>query len=61
MAGGDVEPVVLRYRLGRRLRQLRRAQGLTQYQVADAMHCSHTKVVRMETAATRACFISQLG
>jgi transcriptional regulator with XRE-family HTH domain len=46
-------PTVRRRELGRRLRELRNAHGLTVEDVAEKLLCSATKISRLETGARR--------
>ncbi|MGW3415816.1 helix-turn-helix domain-containing protein [Streptomyces sp. NPDC000888] len=49
----EVDPVLQRRRLRERLRQLREARGLKQWQVAEALEWSNSKVIRIETGTVR--------
>lgn len=48
-----IDPVVGRERLCRRLKTLRLQRDLTQQQVADALGCSQSKVLRLEAGHYR--------
>lgn len=49
----QVSPTVRQRELGKRLRELRNAQGLTVEEVAEKLLCSPTKISRAETGARR--------
>jgi len=53
VARGDYERARLAYELGRQVRELREAHGLSQRQLAERMHTTQSVIARLEAGGSK--------